>query len=201
MTAVTSLDPTNPLVLDTRPLGRRAGAMRAVERTFPAPGDWAVTSCRVAAGAPAELRVRLEAVVEGVLVSGTATLATEAECSRCLDPIRGLLAVQVQQLFEYADIATPRDDDTEPLPALHGELLDLEPTLRDAVVLDLPLVPLCSPDCPGLCATCGARLADDPGHHHDEQDSRWAGLHDWLARTDEVPAPVHGTHETDEKGN
>ena len=50
--------------------------------------------------------------------------------------------------------------------------------LHDAVVLALPLQPLCRDDCPGLCATCGARLADDPEHHHDKVDPRWAGLQD-----------------------
>jgi uncharacterized protein len=49
--------------------------------------------------------------------------------------------------------------------------------LRDAVVLALPFQPLCQDDCPGLCVECGARLADDPGHQHDEPvDPRWAAL-------------------------
>jgi uncharacterized protein len=59
---------------------------------------------------------------------------------------------------------------------LEGDLLDLEPTVRDAVVLQLPLAPVCREDCPGLCSTCGARLAEDPEHSHDEVDPRWAAL-------------------------
>ena len=65
---------------------------------------------------------------------------------------------------------------TTELPELEGDLIDLEPVLRDAVVLALPLRPLCRDDCPGLCAECGARLADDPDHGHETVDPRWAAL-------------------------
>jgi uncharacterized protein len=66
------------------------------------------------------------------------------------------------------------DDETS---MLEDDLLDLEPLLRDAVVLALPFTPLCEDDCPGLCTECGARLADDPDHTHEAPiDPRWAGL-------------------------
>jgi uncharacterized protein len=68
----------------------------------------------------------------------------------------------------------------EELPLLAGDLLDLEPVVRDAVVLALPLAPLCDPDCPGLCVECGARV--EPGHTHDSIDSRWAGLEGYPAQ-------------------
>ena len=68
------------------------------------------------------------------------------------------------------------EDEEEPL-VLEGDLFDLEPVLRDAVVLSLPMQPVCREDCPGLCSQCGARLADDPDHHHEEAvDIRWAAL-------------------------
>ena len=57
----------------------------------------------------------------------------------------------------------------------------IEATVRDAVVLGLPIAPLCRIDCPGLCAQCGAPLADDPEHHHEEHDPRWAALTALLA--------------------
>jgi uncharacterized protein len=61
---------------------------------------------------------------------------------------------------------------------LDGDLLDLEPAFRDAVVLALPMSPLCRPDCPGLCVECGIPLAEaGPDHRHqDAPDPRWAGL-------------------------
>lgn len=201
---MTTLDPTNPLVLDTRALGRRAGAMITVARSFAAPRGWSVATCAVEPGSEVDLQVRLEGVVEGVLVSGRAVVRTTAECSRCLDEVSGTLAVDLQQLFEYPDLAARLPGEatqSEPLPALQGDLIDLEPTVRDAVVLDLPLVPLCSDDCPGLCATCGARLADDPGHHHREQDDRWAALQALLTSTDHEPVAGAGPEPTDMKGD
>ena len=90
------------------------------------------------------------------------------------------MTVDLVELFVYDDEDSPagaageEDDETS---RLEGDLLDLEPLLRDAVVLALPFQPLCREDCPGLCAECGARLADDPDHGHDaEIDPRWAAL-------------------------
>jgi uncharacterized protein len=60
---------------------------------------------------------------------------------------------------------------------VQDDLVDLEPVIRDALVLELPFQPLCSDDCPGLCPECGASLKEDPDHHHDASiDPRWAGL-------------------------
>ena len=73
---------------------------------------------------------------------------------------------------------------------LQGDLVDLEPLLRDAVVLALPFQPLCMDDCPGLCPECGARLADDPDHAHDAAiDPRWAALADLSGQTDQRDRP------------
>ena len=71
----------------------------------------------------------------------------------------------------------PDTDEDEDVSKLEDDLLDLEPLLRDAVVLALPFQPVCRPDCPGLCPQCGARLADEPDHQHEQAiDPRWAGL-------------------------
>jgi len=156
-----------------------------VEREFPAPDALAVSTAAVPEGSPAQLNVRLEAVVDGVLVTGTVEVVTAAECSRCLDPVAGELRADIQQLFEYPDQQVPGLDEDDALPVLVGDLIDLEPTVRDAIVLDLPQVPLCTPDCPGLCEQCGARLADDPNHRHTLHDSRWAALEGLL---DDAPA-------------
>ncbi len=194
-----TLDASDPLVLDTKPLGRRAGAMLTVRRSLRAPAGWSVSSSEVVAGSPVELDLRMESVVEGVLVSGSATVETAAECSRCLDPVTGSIVVALQQLFEYPDLATPPGADGDPLPQLVGDLLDLEPVLRDGVVLDLPQVPVCTPDCPGLCPVCGLRLADEPGHRHDRPDTRWAELQHWLPGTTGAVSTASG-HDSNEKG-
>jgi uncharacterized protein len=113
-----------------------------------------------------------------VLVSGTARAELTGECGRCLDPVSDELVVDLQELFAYPDdrrVATGDDEDEQ--PTMVEDLLDLEPTVRDALVLEIPLTPLCSDDCGGLCAGCGARLDEvEPGHSHDEADPRWAAL-------------------------
>jgi uncharacterized protein len=169
------LDPRRPLVLDTRELGRRPGAMRRVRASVAAPPSLRTELVGVAEGAPLELELRLESVMEGVLVSGTVSAPLTGECGRCLDPVAGFLDVDVQQLFVYADASAPDDDDDE-LGVVEDDRLDLEPAVRDAIVLALPLSPHCREDCPGLCASCGARLADDPHHQHAEIDRRWSAL-------------------------
>ena len=169
------LDPRAPLVLDTREPGRRPGSQRHVTRSVPAPADLGIEVLQVPEGSQIELDLRLEAVMEGVLVSGTADASLSGECARCLEPIHDEIVVDLQELYVYADHALPGEDDE--VSALQDDLLDLEPLLRDAVVLALPFTPLCRDDCPGLCTECGARLADDPDHTHDEAiDPRWAVL-------------------------
>ena len=159
--------------------------MRTVSRTVPAPALLAVDVVGVPEGSSLELDLRLESVVEGVLVSGTVVATVAGECVRCLDPVSRELVVDLQELYAYPGrereaYGSPesRDDDPEEQPVLEGDLLDLEPVLRDAVVLALPLQPLCRDDCAGLCASCGVRLDDDPGHGHEELDPRWAALRD-----------------------
>ncbi len=169
------LDPRAPLVFDTRELGRRAGAMRTVTRTVPAPADLGIGVVGVPTGAAIELDVRFESVVDGVYVSGTARAPLAGECVRCLDEFEDDLDTSFEQLYAYPDQREDDEDDEETLQ-MEGDLIDLEPVLRDAVVLALPLKPVCREDCPGLCSECGARLADDPDHHHEVADPRWATL-------------------------
>jgi len=126
-------------------------------------------------GSDLVLDLRLESVSEGVLVSGTAQVALSGECARCLEPLTESLEVDVQQLFVYPGHENEADDDE--IGRLVDDYIDLEPLLRDAVVLALPLAPVCRDDCPGLCPDCGARFAEvGPDHGHDEVDPRWAAL-------------------------
>ena len=163
-------------MLDTRELGRRPGSQRQVTRTVPAPADLGIEVLRVPEGSQIELDLRLEAVMEGVLVTGTATAVLDGECARCLEPIAEETEVTFQELFVYDDRDYSSEED-DGVSKLEDDLVDLEPLLRDAVVLALPFQPLCMDDCPGLCVECGARLADDPDHAHEEPiDPRWSGL-------------------------
>jgi uncharacterized protein len=174
-----------------RLLGRQAGSALTQTRTVPAPENVRLELIGVPAGADVALEVRFEAVSDGVLATGTVTAPLAGECARCLAPLTSTVTAGFQELYLYADGRHDKhdkhdrhdkydeheeQDDEE--RHLHGDLLDLEPAFRDAVVLALPMSPLCREDCPGLCAECGAPLADaGPGHRHDEAaDPRWAAL-------------------------
>jgi uncharacterized protein len=188
-----SLDPRAPLVLDTRELGRRPGSQRTVSFAAPAPADLGIEVLRVPEGSPVEFDLRLEAVMEGVLVTGTASADLSGECARCLEELRDDVTVDLQELFAYEESDTATDGGDDDVSRLEGDLLDLEPLLRDAVVLSLPFQPLCRVDCPGLCIECGARLADDPDHQHDEAiDPRWAALTRLADQTDQQRGRNHG---------
>nr|WP_246803343.1 DUF177 domain-containing protein [Cellulomonas hominis] len=153
--------------------------MRRVQRTVPAPEDLGTEVIGVPAGDDVELDLRLEAVMEGVLVSGSVRARVVGECVRCLDEVVDDVDVSVQELYVYpgrAEVAEENGDDEEDVHELDGDLVDVEPALRDALVTALPFQPLCRDDCPGLCSLCGARLADDPQHSHDTIDPRWAAL-------------------------
>lgn len=174
---------TSPWVFGTRELGRRPGAERAYTRTVAAPAEppLGIETIGVPPGSPVELEVRLESVTEGVYVSGTAHAELEGECARCLDPLRDEITVELAELFAYPDSVTDETTDADELPRVVDEHVDTEQLVRDALVLDLPLAPLCRPDCPGLCVGCGAKWADlAPDHGHETLDPRWAALRERL---------------------
>jgi uncharacterized protein len=169
------LDPRSPLVLDTRELGRRPGTMRRVHRTIAAPAGLGTVVIGVPEGSDLELDLRLEAVMEGILVSGTVRGLLAGECVRCLDAVDDEVEADVQELYVYPG-RTPAGEEEDELRELEDEMIDLEPMLCDTLVPALPFQPLCRDNCPGLCSDCGARLADEPGHVHAGADPRWAEL-------------------------
>lgn len=173
----TALDPAAPLVVDTAELGRGVGATMRVEREVPAPDALGSEVYRVPESAPLSIDVLLTSVSEGVLADGEVEATAEGECARCLAPVEDALRVRVQELYAYEGSVTEETTDADEILRLQGDLLDLEPTVRDALVLAMPVTPLCRPDCPGLCAECGVpwdELPDD--HRHETVDPRWAAL-------------------------
>ncbi|MYW95598.1 DUF177 domain-containing protein [Amycolatopsis rubida] len=190
------LDDRSPWVVDTRELGRRAGLSRELRRSAPVPVSLGVPGVlEIREGEPVELDLMLESVVEGVLVTGTAAAVATGECSRCLDPVTENVEADLTELFAYPGSATEETTDEDEIPRLVDDRIDLEPTVRDAVVLALPLAPLCREDCPGLCIECGVKWADlEPGHGHEKIDPRWAAL---VERFDENAGekPAHGSGE------
>jgi uncharacterized protein len=176
----TTTVPDPGLVLDTKALAlqRRPGSMVRVTRDVPAPPDCGVALARITD--PISLDLSLESVMEGIWVSGDATATVHGECARCLDPIDWQETVRLEELFAYPQTdargaVIERDPDDEELLVV-DDGIDLESPLRDALVLDLPLAPICQDDCQGLCPQCGIRLDSEPGHAHETIDPRWAAL-------------------------
>ena len=188
--------PRGALVFDMRSLSRQAGSAKTQTRIVPAPEDLRLELAGVPMGADVDLIARFEAVTEGVLVTASATAPLAGECARCLAPVDSTVTVGFTELYLYPesrhsqerhgthdrrdkhDQNGQNDEQDDDERYLDGDLLDLEPAFRDAVVLALPMSPLCRDDCPGLCARCGVPLAEaGPDHGHTgELDPRWAGL-------------------------
>jgi uncharacterized protein len=127
-------------------------------------------AAEITAGSPVAVDLQLERVPEGIVVRGTLSAAWSAACSRCIEPVGGEISVHVDELFEL----NPLEGETY---KLDEDVIDLEPMVRDALLLELPLAPLCSADCAGLCATCGVnRNLTRCECVTTEIDPRWAAL-------------------------
>ena len=148
-----------------------------VERVIRAPKDLGLELIRVPEGADLALTLRLESVTEGVLVSARVAAKLTGECGRCLREISETLDITYQELYAYEHSTTDETTDDDEVGRMQGDLIDLEPVLRDAVVLALPNHPLCREDCPGLCPECGVQWDELPrDHSHRQVDPRWAAL-------------------------
>ncbi|HLS26744.1 MAG TPA: DUF177 domain-containing protein [Beutenbergiaceae bacterium] len=170
----------SPFVVSTRELGRQPGSSHTVELSVTSTNDMGNEVIGVPAGRPIDLDLRLEAVMEGVLVTGVARAEASGECVRCLRPVAADVAVDATELFVYPGERHPEADDLgadETLPEVRADAIDMESTVIDAVVTSLPLRPLCDPGCPGLCPECGIHLDEaEPDHGHDRTDPRWDAL-------------------------
>ncbi len=150
----------------------RPGAYRELHLDAPVPG---VTSALARLPPdPAHAELRAESVVEGILVSGTLQADATLECARCLKAFDTELSVDVCELFIAPGHESQADEDSYRVTSTD---IDLEPMVRDALSLSLPLNPLCEESCKGLCAHCGKDLSEGPcACTEDELDPRWAEL-------------------------
>jgi uncharacterized protein len=180
------LDPGGPWVIDTRDLGRRPGATRSYHLDVTLPEGLGLGVIGIPPGDTVSLRVRLESVVEGVLVSGTVSAKLTGDCVRCLDPLVNHLEVELTELFAYPDTVTDASTDPDEVSRVVNDLVDLGPVVHDAVLLALPQAPLCSADCRGLCPQCGVKWAElSADHRHETMDPRWAALTRWRGSEEE----------------
>ncbi|MFM9151701.1 MAG: YceD family protein [Candidatus Planktophila sp.] len=181
--------PSHIYHLNTHELPRRAGEMKEYQLDLVLPEPVGVPLIAVQEGDVVEVDARLEAVTEGILLSADIYAVATGECIRCLDPVELTVERNIQELYLYEGDgakkkvhhkkSAPVSDELEEedLRYLDGVIMDLEPPIRDAIVLNLPVNPLCDPDCLGLCPECGQKWAILPeNHRHDVIDARWAGL-------------------------
>ncbi|MDP0398814.1 YceD family protein [Tsukamurella strandjordii] len=166
-----------PYVLDVRSFGRRPGTSAQVHRTVAAPGRIGVDLIGIDTGEEIDMDLQVQAVSEGVLVTGTVSADTTGQCARCLADVSGAVNLFLTELFAYPDSETDKTTDDDEMFRIDDDMIDLEQAIIDGVALELPLSPLCAEDCPGLCQGCGERLAElEPGHAHEQIDPRWAKL-------------------------
>lgn len=158
-----------PLVVGVAELLRRSGSTRP-EHLEAVLDGLQVSGSAVAEGAPVRLDLTLQSLNEGVVATGAVRAPWTGECRRCLQPVERELEAEVMEVFEDE----PVEGETR---KLDHDRIDLEPVAREAVLLELPLAPLCREDCAGLCVECGAdRNAGDCGHAAAVKDDRWAAL-------------------------
>ncbi len=130
-----------PIVVSVARVLRRPGVQIPIERTVTT-AELRVGEAAVAAGTPIDVTLVLEASGDDVIASGHIRAVAQCACRRCLEPFTEQLDVEVREIFQ------PRPVEGETYPVT-GETIDLEPLVRDTVLLTLPLAPLCRPDCPG----------------------------------------------------
>lgn len=168
-----------PFTVNVAALVHRPGARHRERVSGSIPG-MAVVGTAVPDRATVDVDVELAWVSDGLLATGMVRAPWTGECRRCLRPVTGEVAVEFCELFEDP----PRDGESY---QLRPDTIDLTPLAREAVLLELPLAPVCSADCQGLCPTCGADLNQGQCQCAPVSgDPRWAVLD--ALRADDSPA-------------
>jgi DUF177 domain-containing protein len=159
------------LVIDVRDLLASPGSSRPMRLDEQVEG-LATELARVPEDRPVLGDLLLENVVEGLLVSGPLSGVMTLSCARCLKPFDWGFTLEVHELFVAG--ATGQDDE---YPVEDGSI-DLEPMIRDAVLLAMPFAPLCRADCLGLCERCGGDRNLGECSCPAQVDPRWSPLLD-----------------------
>lgn len=171
-----------PLVIGIADLRRHPGTRRRVTDEVVLPG-LGISTAVIPEGAPIRFDLELETLSNGLVATGTVTVPWEGECRRCMEPVRGESIAELREIFE------PRPTEGETYP-LGDDLVDLEPMVRDAALLALPLAPLCSADCAGPApeAFPTGTFVDEPEADGIERapDPRWAALSELDFESDDL---------------
>lgn len=172
---------TSPYVVSIIDLPRTEGAQRDLHTELPAPVDCGVPLIGVPEGEPIDVDLQLQSVSEGVLVQGQLHTTAYGQCARCLRDIARPMDEMVAELIFYPEsrkaLLDEGDEEAEDMPVIVDDQIDMEPIVRDCLVLAMPLSPLCRPDCLGLCSECGQPWEDLPDDHtHEVFDPRFSAL-------------------------
>lgn len=187
----------SPWAVSVAQVASRPGQSKEIDATFPAPSGIGDEIVGVDEGADVSVVGSFDSIVDGLILNARISAPVHAECTRCLKPIQRDWTVNVTSFFPYedksaagkggkagkngkeeeVDIIAGEDEAEDTCPLLDGGAwADLEALLRDTLVEELPLQPLCKPDCKGLCSQCGIDLNENPDHQHDMTDIRFAAL-------------------------
>ncbi len=184
------------LVLSLRDQSIEPGSQQEAEVRWTVPDGWDTEVLTLVPGSEIPLQLVVTTTDDGVAVdfSGTATLV--GECVRCLDPITVEQQFAASEVFVYEDSRSPRrqqsdkteseGDEMDKALLIERDTIDLEPALRDAILSEAPLRPVCDKDCLGICVHCGALLREvEPGHKHEFLDPRFAALEGFFSSDSE----------------
>ncbi len=142
---------------------------------------------------PFHVDAHLQKIERRVRVDAHGKAELTVPCGRCLGPVSIDLPVDFELTLvpreEYEEARRAgRDDNTGPVAGTFdpeaaeedvytGKVIDLDPLVREQLVLSLPAYPVCRDDCKGLCTVCGTNLNErDCGCDRHVPDPRWAGL-------------------------
>jgi uncharacterized protein len=159
----------HPLRVNAAELLRRPGSEKDVELRATV-AEIGLVDERFWDADPVSIQLRLESLTDGIVVNGEVDATWHGVCRRCALPAEGDLHSDVHELYQYV-VTDPEAFE------LVGDVLDLEPMVREVLVLDAPASPLCRPDCAGLCPVCGIdRNTDTCSCQEAPVDSRWGAL-------------------------
>lgn len=185
----------SPWTVPVAQVASRPEQSKQIDADFPAPSGIGDEIIGVKEGEPVHVSGSFDSIVDGLILNASINAPVHAECTRCLKPIKRDWTTHVTAFFPYKDERDNRNqpdevdiiageeesEDTYPLFD-NGAFANLEALLRDTLVDELPLQPLCREDCRGLCSQCGVDLNENPDHVHETTDIRFAGLADLKAK-------------------
>lgn len=196
------MDLRSEFAISVLDLPKKAGTEKEYSYTFATPADFGLELIGIPEGSDLDVDLRFQTVSEGIFVQGNVSATAVGKCSRCLKEIVTPVDEMVAELVFWPEkrqaLIDEGDEEAEEMPVVEDEHIDLEPILRDAVVLSLPFTPVCKPDCQGLCPDCGERFEDLPeDHEHEVLNPAFSAL-DALAAQFEAEEVAEADAESDD---